>query len=687
MRFALTQEEQDKLLSIGCPGVGPEIDVDPEEYGKHYEEWQKQVPLADHDVWNLKAIAAILWQGAVPIGPAGPPERPFHDIRVEQQKMERKVDRLKVQIESAHEEVKEGNLERYIAIDGILNAMRRWQQEAQRKTEERLLIIQNDLNTMQSRLEAEREQDNVETRKWRKVVVISLLVILFIFLGASLLRAQTSRLTSIQFQDEGVAIPGGFFAYPFIINCAGAGVACTAGASTITLTIAGGGGAAHNLLSATHTDTVAASPVLGDILYGNVTPAWTKLAGNTTTTKNFLTQTGTGAVSAVPAWSTVLDADIPAAIARDSELPTVFYHTVQNESIGLTQRRILNFLGLGVDCVDDAVDSTDCTIAGGGGNSFGTIGTAVADAGADTLTITDSLSIDITTTDAPEDLTAAFRYDQTQAGNPALAAENCIFTTDGTGGGGLLCEGTTADTNEGLIQWNPTTDKILTLPDATDTLVGRDTTDTLINKTLAAASNVIDADTAVALAANGGNCAANNFALGVDASGVGECAQPAFSNLSGQASDTQIADGAVDGGTGGEIADGTVDSNDLATANKTDTRSFTLFEPVTGDSGRIQWEPGRAITITRVYCSVKAATSVTLNLDKRTETTPDTAGTDVLSAGLVCDTNAQTSCAAGCDVNTITSAGVTARQIVATTISAVTGTPDTLRVVVEFTTD
>jgi hypothetical protein len=120
----------------------------------------------------------------------------------------------------------------------------------------------------------------------------------------------------------------------------------------------------------------------------------------------------------------------------------------------------------------------------GGGNSFGTIGTAIADAGADTITITDTLSIDIITTDAPEDLSAAFRYDQTQAGDPALAAENTIFTTDGTGGGGLLFEGTTADANEGLLQWNPTTDKILTLPDATDTLVARATTDTLTGKTI-----------------------------------------------------------------------------------------------------------------------------------------------------------------------------------------------------------
>jgi len=79
--------------------------------------------------------------------------------------------------------------------------------------------------------------------------------------------------------------------------------------------------------------------------------------------------------------------------------------------------------------------------------------------------------------------TISLDYTSTQAGNPALSAEECVFSTDGTGGG-ILCEGTTADSNEGLIQWNPTTDKIITLPDATDTLVGRDTTDTLTNKTL-----------------------------------------------------------------------------------------------------------------------------------------------------------------------------------------------------------
>ena len=64
-----------------------------------------------------------------------------------------------------------------------------------------------------------------------------------------------------------------------------------------------GGGSAHNLLSSTHPDTVASSPVLGELLYGNATPAWDKLGGNTTTTKKYLSQTGTGAASTAPNWS------------------------------------------------------------------------------------------------------------------------------------------------------------------------------------------------------------------------------------------------------------------------------------------------------------------------------------------------------------------------------------------------
>ena len=49
---------------------------------------------------------------------------------------------------------------------------------------------------------------------------------------------------------------------------------------------------------------------IGDILYGGALGALTRLEGNTTTTKQFLTQTGTGSASAAPAWQNFLPSTI-----------------------------------------------------------------------------------------------------------------------------------------------------------------------------------------------------------------------------------------------------------------------------------------------------------------------------------------------------------------------------------------
>jgi len=67
---------------------------------------------------------------------------------------------------------------------------------------------------------------------------------------------------------------------------------------------------AHNLLSATHGDTLAGSPVLGDVMIGNATPKWDKTAGNITTTKKYLQSVGNGAISAVPTFQQIAYADV-----------------------------------------------------------------------------------------------------------------------------------------------------------------------------------------------------------------------------------------------------------------------------------------------------------------------------------------------------------------------------------------
>lgn len=68
-------------------------------------------------------------------------------------------------------------------------------------------------------------------------------------------------------------------------------------------------------------------------------------------------------------------------------------------------------------------------------------------------------------------------------------SSNAIEAANSVWGGtnALVFEGSTADGNETfVVPANPTSGRTITLPDATTTLVGRDTTDTLTNKTLTA---------------------------------------------------------------------------------------------------------------------------------------------------------------------------------------------------------
>jgi hypothetical protein len=50
---------------------------------------------------------------------------------------------------------------------------------------------------------------------------------------------------------------------------------------------------------------------LGDLIYEDATPAANRLAGSTSASKRFLTQTGTGSASAAPAWGAIAAGDLP----------------------------------------------------------------------------------------------------------------------------------------------------------------------------------------------------------------------------------------------------------------------------------------------------------------------------------------------------------------------------------------
>src|SRR5207237_9585929 len=67
---------------------------------------------------------------------------------------------------------------------------------------------------------------------------------------------------------------------------------------------------ATGTVTETHSGTNQTSYAIGDLLYASAANTLSKLAGNTTTTKKFLTQTGDGTNSAAPVWGTIGNSDL-----------------------------------------------------------------------------------------------------------------------------------------------------------------------------------------------------------------------------------------------------------------------------------------------------------------------------------------------------------------------------------------
>ena len=79
----------------------------------------------------------------------------------------------------------------------------------------------------------------------------------------------------------------------------------------------GGGASSHAFLSTTHSDTLASAVSRGSLIVGNATPKYSELVVGSAA--QYLRSNGVDA-----AWTAVLDGDLPASIARDSELHTKY---------------------------------------------------------------------------------------------------------------------------------------------------------------------------------------------------------------------------------------------------------------------------------------------------------------------------------------------------------------------------
>jgi len=94
---------------------------------------------------------------------------------------------------------------------------------------------------------------------------------------------------------------------------------------------------------------------LGDVLYHNGTDS-VRLAGNTTTTKKFMTQTGDGAISAAPGWGTLAAGDLPSHAHAAGDLTSGTLGVARGGTGAATLTGLL--LGNGTNAVTTITDSS-----------------------------------------------------------------------------------------------------------------------------------------------------------------------------------------------------------------------------------------------------------------------------------------------------------------------------------------
>lgn len=108
------------------------------------------------------------------------------------------------------------------------------------------------------------------------------------------------------------------------------------------------------------------------------------------------------------------------------------------------------------------------------------------------------------------------------------------------------------------------------------------------------------------------------------------------------------------------------------------TISMNIETPAISDTGRITYELPTNATITRVGCYVTGGgSSANVNLSVRSESTPDSGGSQVLTSDLACAASFSSS-------TTFTNSGVNVRSPIAVTFSSVSGTPQWLHIFVEY---
>ncbi len=128
--------------------------------------------------------------------------------------------------------------------------------------------------------------------------------------------------------------------------------------------------------------TLAQTPLttLGDILFVNSTPALARLAGNTTATKEYLCQTGTGTVSAAPGWCSISAADTTNGATGSGPIVLATSPTLVTPTLGVATATSINK-------VTFTAPATSATLTIADGKTL-TVNNSLTFAGTDSTTVT-----------------------------------------------------------------------------------------------------------------------------------------------------------------------------------------------------------------------------------------------------------------------------------------------------------
>lgn len=403
--------------------------------------------------------------------------------------------------------------------------------------------------------------------------------------------------------------------------------------STLVLATVANTGSYTDLINQPTFNSFSPMTTLGDIIYENATPAGARLAGSTSATKNFLTQTGNGTISAAPGWSVILNADVPTTLTGKTyngltltALSTGF--TVAGGTTSKTLTVPLDATVSGTNTGDQTISITGDVTASG---STGALASTVVKLNGVTLsglatgllkntTGTGVPSIGVAGTDfqAPGSYITSLTGDATASGPGAAAAT--VVKVNG------VAYGTSPSTNTVPVVTGANTVTYQTVPNAA--LANSTVTIGSTSTALGATSGTIAGVTLTGPVINGATSASGNF------------------DLSGSS-------GTFKSNTGANTFGGAVTVNDATTpsitlpSGKTNT-GFLLINGKT--SGSVKIIPVDA-TAQAVTVSIAAQTT-----GAATVTLPDQAGTN---RNLVTDTGTATLTNKALGASTTATAGIT----------------------------